>query len=386
MRILFVDQFGQLGGAQIGLCDIMREAQTRGWDSWFAAPGDGDLFAWCHSAGIATVSLPGGSYRNGSKTLADMGRYALDISGSARLINEIVLRNRIDLLYVNGPRILPAAIATGRPLIFHLHSALNKGYSRIIARWCLRRGQAAIISASRFVAEPLRDLPVRIVYNGVRDCGFVARPFTTRRIRVGIVGRISPEKGHLDFVQAAGMLSARGHNVEFVVVGAALFSDPAYEIKIRKAAAVAAVQFPGWTDDVASALHDIDILAAPCLGDECSPRILMEAFSAGTPVVAYPSGGIPEIVRHSRTGILTAQAKPKALADAIEKLIANRAQMAALSMNGRCEWDARFRVERFRNDIAESIERACHIESGEPQTSAAIAGEHYLPRAGAPGR
>jgi glycosyltransferase involved in cell wall biosynthesis len=383
MRILFVDQFSDLGGAQLCVRDVMAECQERGWDAWFAAPGNGEMFAHCRAAGIPTQSLVVGTYESGRKSLRNIARYAFDMSRAARLISETVRRNRIDAVYVNGPRILPAASGTGRPLIFHLHSVLDKGYSRTIARWALRRGHGSAIMASQFVAKTL-GAPSQVIYNGVRDFGFVVRPRTARRLKVGIVGRIAPEKGHLDFLRAARLLADRGNDTHFMVVGAPLFSDPSYEIAVRAAAADMDVEFRGWAGDVAALLHEIDILVAPCSAGECTPRILPEAFSAGTPVVAYPSGGIPELIRHGDTGILTAQAGPEALAAGIEGLLTNPDLMARLSVNGRREWETRFRLDRFRNDVAGVIERACDVQSGQAEAATAVAREDYLPRAGTP--
>jgi len=390
MRILFADQFSDFGGAQLALRDVMDEGAERGWESWFAAPGSGGLFEYCRKSGIATHTLPVGAYRNGSKSLGDMARYAFDMARSAKSVGEIVRQNRIELAYFNGPRVLAAAAGIRCPLIFHLHSALDKTYSRAIARLLLSRRGATVIVASHFVARPLEIAPggekLRLIYNGVRDCGFVPRPRAGRTATVGMIGRIAPEKGHLDFVQAAGMLAAKGRDVRFIVVGAALFSDPAYEARVRAAAAGGTVEFRGWTDDVASVLHEIDVLAVPSSGAECSPRILIEAFSAGTPIVAYRSGGIPELVRSGETGLLTAQNTPEALAASIDQLLTGRGYMARLSANGRREWDSRFRIERFRNEVAEVVERRGYVETRQPDAPAAVAGEEYLSPAGAPHR
>jgi glycosyltransferase involved in cell wall biosynthesis len=389
MRVLFVDQFSEFGGAQLGLRDIMAEGVERGWQCWFAAPGSGGLFDYCQTSGITSRPLQLGAYRNSSKSLRDMARYLFDMSRSARSVNDIVRQNRIDLVYVNGPRILAAAAGVRCPLVFHLHSVLDKVYSRNIARWLLKRSRATVIAASHFVAEPLRATlrqeAVRVIYNGVRDFGFVPRPRQRRAQRVGIIGRIAPEKGHLDLVRAVGLLSDKGYDVQLLIVGATLFSDPAYATRVREAATGASVEFRGWTDDIASALSEIDILAAPCHGAECSPRIMMEAFSAGTPVVAYPSGGIPELVTDDYSGLLT-QAGPHHLSAAIERLLVNPDLMAKLSTNGRREWESRFRIERFRSDVASFVEGSGGIQSRQSEAAATIAGEDYPAYTGVPRR
>jgi glycosyltransferase involved in cell wall biosynthesis len=388
VRILFADQYSDFGGAQLGLRDIMVEAKSHGWKSWFVAPGNGAMFDFCADNGFAAQPLPFGSYTNGSKTPGNFARYGFDILRSARLIAQCVRRNRIDLVYVNGPRVLPAAFRVPCPLVFHLQSVLDKKYSRMIAHRTLTRTRGTVIAASEFVGRtlPATGQPTRVIYNGVADVGYFSRPRRAGPVKVAIAGRIAPEKGHLDFLRAAQVLSGRGLDIQFMVVGAALFSDPSYERMVRKAAAGTNVEFRGWTADISAVLHEIDVLAVPSSGVECTPRILLEAYAAGTPIVAYPSGGIPEIVRHGDTGILTAHAGHAALASSIEELIADRDLMARLSANGRYEWETRFRIERFREDIAGEIERRGHEERRQAQAPVAVAGEDYLSRSGAPHR
>ena len=63
----------------------------------------------------------------------------------------------IDLIYVNGPRLLPAAAmaARGRPVIFHAHSVVTQESAARLTRWALRRSDATVIAACRFVLQPL---------------------------------------------------------------------------------------------------------------------------------------------------------------------------------------------------------------------------------------
>jgi glycosyltransferase involved in cell wall biosynthesis len=135
-----------------------------------------------------------------------------------------------------------------------------------------------------------------------------------------------------------------------------MFSKPGYEQLVRAEAAGLPVRFPGWTLDIASALHDIDILAVPSSEVEAAGRVVMEALSAGTPVVAYPSGGIPELVCEGRTGLLTERSTPQSLARCIETLLDDPTRAWRIAQDGRKEWDARFRVERFQREICDFLE------------------------------
>jgi len=116
------------------------------------------------------------------------------------------------------------------------------------------------------------------------------------------------------------------------------------------------VNLCGWTDDVSRALHNLEILAVPSGPGEAATRVIMEAFSAGTPVVAYRAGGIPELIENGRTGILTETHDSESLARSIRTLMGDRASMERLSAAGRGEWQRRFTVERFRTNVCDLLE------------------------------
>jgi glycosyltransferase involved in cell wall biosynthesis len=300
------------------------------------------------------------------------------MSRAALAIRDIARRHRPDLVYCNGPRVLPAAAAAGLPLVFHAHSFLDKSYSRRIAQTCLRRSDATVIACSRFVGASTGASGFATIYNGVAEQGYVARPRRRPAVRIGIIGRIAPEKGHLDFVRAAKACPSCApfpESVGFSIFGAGLFSDPTYEAAVRSEAAGASVEFRGWTDNVPEALHEIDILAVPSAAIDATPRVVLEAFSAGTPVVAYPSGGIPELIRDGDTGLLTARPDHRSLIESIDRLLTNPELAAKLSANARREWEMRFRVERLRRDICDLLERHYAKPRGNSPTAAAIARE-----------
>ena len=361
MRVVFLDQFSDFGGAQLCLRDVLEEVSGRGWQAEVVAPGTGPLLDFARERGFATQSLPITRYSNGSKTASDILRFGVDMARSASMLRCVLRKRPADLIYVNGPRILPVVSGLAIPVLFHSHSLLDKQYARTIAGWVLRGANARVLTCSEFTAQPLRNLvggaSVRVIYNGVSDHGFRPRKAGPGPVRVGILGRIAPEKGQLDFVRAAAAMPDR-EKVQFSITGAALFSEATYEQSVRIAGAAVGVEFRGWTDNVSQVLHDLDILAVPSAGHEASPRVILEALSAGTCVVAYPSGGIPELIRDGYNGLLTTSPSAAGLADLIGTLAANPELRKRLVSNGRREWETRFRVERFRSEVCAEISQA----------------------------
>jgi glycosyltransferase involved in cell wall biosynthesis len=360
MKILILDQFSEPGGAQLCLRDLAPEFARRQWHATFMAPGDGAVRGSLAELGIKNERLPDLAYNNGRKSFRDVARYGLDIAHVLASIARLAGKNRPDLIYINGPRVLPAGMAFGCPIVFHAHTYLVKTYARMIAVMCLRMKRVEVIASSRFAGRALDGLiaadRMRILYSGVPDMGFVAERREAEILRIGIIGRIAPEKGQLDAIRAAKFLLASGHRVELAIYGASMFSTTDYEARVRYEAAGIPVRFAGWTEDVAKALHEIDVLAVPSGSIEAAGRVIMEALSAGTTVVAYPSGGIPELIRDRHTGLLTEQPTPASLARSIETLLADPALRLRIANEGRREWESRFQMGRFQREVCDLFE------------------------------
>lgn len=364
MKLLILDQFSDPGGAQLCLRDLLPEMLRRGWKPQLMAPGNGLLVEWCRRRGVPAHELPGQRYSNGRKTLTDFLRFAVDAPRAALAVRAIVQRERIDAVYVNGPRMLPAAVGLTCPIVFHAHHQVKGWASRKMTQTVLAGVNASVIAVSSHVAAAYPR--ARVVYNGVPDLRIGVRNFRRRIPRVGMLGRIAPEKGQLDFVRAAKRLANSGVAAEFFIYGSKLFSEAAYEERVRSTAE-GAVVICGWADDIAAVLHNVEILVVPSGPGEGATRVIPEAFSAGTPVVAYRSGGIPEIVDHGRTGLLTERADAESLAAAIRRLVGDRELMESLSAGGRKEWEQRFKVEQFRSSVCDLLERRRQSTTEEPR-------------------
>jgi glycosyltransferase involved in cell wall biosynthesis len=83
------------------------------------------------------------------------------------------------------------------------------------------------------------------------------------------------------------------------------------------------------------------------------PNILVESLALEVPVISTPISGIPELVVHGETGLLTPPRDPAALADAIESLLRDPARGRALGRNGRARVAAMFDLERNARELAE---------------------------------
>lgn len=356
MRILFLDQYSELGGAQRVLLDTVDAACGRGWPVQVALPGNGPLVDRLRSGGVATASIPCGPYRSGSKSPMDLLRFTSDLRQQRRIIGE--LARETDLIYVNGPRLLPAAalVSRGRiPMLFHAHSHIEQGLARRLAFGSIQRSQAIVIACSQSVLDTFQgsSRAATVIPNGVAEIPF-RQPKAI--VQIGMIGRIAPEKGQADFVRAAAILHSEFPDARFVICGAPLFADSDYSRSVTQLARGLPVEFLGWREDIGAVLSELDLLVVPSK-QEGMGRVIVEAFSAGVPVVARAVGGIPEIVRDGENGFLVQEATPDSLArriaDAIRSDVASLWKIAA---NARRAWETEFNLAIYQHRITQVLE------------------------------
>ena len=358
MRLLALDQFSQRGGAQQVLIEAAAAFRAQAWTVEAGLPGDGPVVRSLRDLGCGTFDLPCGPYRSGAKGAAGYARFALDTARMAVRIRRAAAAFSADAIYVNGPRILPA-IALARPaapVIFHSHSLVPAGAMRRAAAWALRATSAAVIANCEFVARQWTGSRSEVIYNGVAGPR-AARPQRRGAPVVGCVGRIAPEKGQLAFLEAARRIHAAIPECRFAIWGAAIIAGPAYEARVRRAAESLPVEFAGWIDDPHAALARIDLLLVPSAPWEATTRVIPEAWSAGVPVIAFPAGGIAEIVRHGENGFLASSAAE--MADlAVRLLTTDRPALRAAAERGRTHWQAHFTPQQFAARLVDAVSRA----------------------------
>ncbi|MGH9559449.1 MAG: glycosyltransferase family 4 protein [Bryobacteraceae bacterium] len=360
MKILFLEQFSEMGGGQRNLADLLPAYVERGWKAVVAAPGDGPLFDVARAMGAETRKIEVGRYSNGQKTMADRARFLFD---TARLRSWIV-RQDCDAINVGGARLLPAAAlaAGGRPVIFQALHYFKEPRAVRVSAWALRRAKATVMANSRHVARQFANhRDVHVIYQGVQEIPFKPRDF--RGVwRIGLIGRIAPMKGQTDFLRAAASID----NAKFVVCGAPMFCPRSYANEVHRLAEGLPVEFLGWREDVAAVLGELDLLVVPSTAAEATTRVILEAFSAGVPVVAYSAGGIPEIVRDGENGFLVSECNPAALARKISALM--RLDPRPIAEQARRDWEQYYTVARYRREMADAIGAIARSSGSPPKT------------------
>ncbi len=170
-------------------------------------------------------------------------------------------------------------------------------------------------------------------------------PFT-----VGYVGRMSPEKNPISFVEIAERLHAEIPTLRFSIFGEGGMQK---EVQARAGAspAAAAITFEGYATHARDGLRAVDVLVVPSKLDG-RPNVVMEANACGVPVIAAPVGGIPELVEDGVNGYLVTPHDHARIAELVRGWVENPATFAKIRRLSRAKAERDFDRRRMLDDYA----------------------------------
>jgi phosphatidyl-myo-inositol alpha-mannosyltransferase len=264
------------------------------------------------------------------------------------LISRMLERERFDVIHHHEPfvpflsfQILDSArcpnVAT-----FHAFGGFSFSYwaGRIVLDRYMGKidERIAVSSAARHFVSRYFPGEYRIIPNGV-DVDFYAsaKPFPEFRdgkVNILFVGRVEPRKGAMYLLRAYARLKPIHPETRLIVVGRGpeLGELRRYVHKHQ----LEDVFFAGRVDDIDKArfYKTADIYVAPSTGQESFGIVLLEAMAAGCAVVASDIHGYKRVVQRNVSGLLVEPRDSDALADALERLIADPALRRGLGDAG----------------------------------------------------
>ena len=247
---------------------------------------------------------------------------------------------------------------TGLPLVSSCHTWYDNDLSlRIygaVDRWVLRRF-AGVVAVSEEVRLRLLQSGVspdraRLIYNGVDPSPFAAIQPSERQgtLRVGLVGRLAPEKGVNLFLAAAARVLRVLPETEFVVAGEG--PDRAMlEAMVQNLGVASKVKLVGRVDGMPAFYKALDVLVSSSR-QEGLPVALLEAMASGLPIVATAVGEVPRLLRHRVSGILIPTEDVQVMAESIEALLRDGEARAQYGLAARQQILKNFSAERMSND------------------------------------
>lgn len=295
------------------------------------------VHAACHSEGVAVVQHLR-NYRLGclNGLLLHRGRVCMDCLGRRpwrgllrRCYHDSLVRSWIiyHMLMVNRRR-----------------STWQKDVDRFI---CLTRQ-----SRDLFVRLGVARNRLTIRPNFVTDPGWLpSRPPGGSAVYVGRLGR---EKGFEVLVSGWKQLCQRPTTLK-------VFGGQGDVVaRLRSRMASYGIEMGGHVseEEVLRQMKLAVFLVMPTLCNENMPRVIVEAFACGTPVIGSNHGAVAEMIEHGRTGLLFAPGNPLDLAEQMRCAFSNPEKLVEMGRQARREYEAKYGCTRAYTVLRDIYEQA----------------------------
>lgn len=255
--------------------------------------------------------------------------------------------------------------ATGARYVTTWHGYFKKRLGRVLFPLWAKH----VVAISDAVASDLDETfhcpaaRVRVIYNGIdaeaievkqasldRDAEKKRLGIGDAKPVVGVVARLTEDKGISCLINAAAMLVAQYPALQVVIVGSG-DHEAALRALVADKGLTAHVIFAGTQEDIAPFLKVMDVFALPVLQREGFGLAVVEAMAAGVPVVVSNVGGLPNVVTDGRTGRVIPAGDCRRLADAIIDLVEQKDTTRGLCANAVAEVNERFTVQKMTEQM-----------------------------------
>jgi len=177
-----------------------------------------------------------------------------------------------------------------------------------------------------------------------------------RGIPLLFIGQIARHKGVALLVDTVREMIAAGNDITLWIAGESTWGDPLGE-KLREETKSDGLQerivFLGTRRDIPELLGRAEIHVCPSLVDDPSPNVILEAKREGVPSVAFPVGGIPELIEHKVDGFLCRDPSREALIEGLAYFVQNAEARRAAGLSARQNYEMHFGFARFQREWAE---------------------------------
>ncbi|PKP20323.1 MAG: hypothetical protein CVU06_10660 [Bacteroidetes bacterium HGW-Bacteroidetes-22] len=202
-----------------------------------------------------------------------------------------------------------------------------------------------------------------VIYDGIDTCRFenVASGFFTRQYMlpedtpvVGNVAAIAPHKDYYTFVDTAGIIHRQNPAVRFFIIGNGPLEQQIIEY-IESKSLSSVITLCGFLDPVEPALKSLQVLLYTSKTEGLGSTII-DAYSAGVPVVCTTAGGIAEIAHHGENALTAPPGDAKQLATHVMTLLESRELRGGLIQR------ARKYAQGFSKEIMAQQTLSCYTE------------------------
>lgn len=374
MNVLHVISSGGMYGAEAVILSIMEELN--------AAPGHRCALAVFHNPDhpkptVYEVAQERGFAGELVHLISCRGQFDHKVGSQLRAL---AAKTAAEVVHAHGYKAdIYAAFAWGRDrpgLVSTCHTWYDNDIPvRVygaIDRWVLRRFDGVVAVSeevrARLLGSGVEDSRIRLIRNGVRMGPFregrrerACRATANAKVRLGLVGRLAPEKGIDVFLRAAAIVKQQRPQTEFDVAGDGPDREEMLQL-IRELGLESCVRLLGRCGDMPEFYASLDLLVSSSR-QEGLPIALLEGMASGLPVVATQVGAVPEIIVNEENGLLVAPDQPESLAAAMLRAIDDPLLRERLGEAGQQRVQRDFSAARMASDYLRFYEQALYSKS-----------------------
>lgn len=369
--VLLAHPSPDLYGSDLQMLETVTGFADGGWHVVVVLPKEGPLVTLLTDRGAEVLIQP---FPVLSKALLKPQRLLGFVTETARALvsaHREIRRLRPATVWVNTltcPVWLSAAATARTKAVVHVHEAEEDGHRVVrtgltspllLSRAIIVNSQAAARALTGVL--PVLKSRISLVYNGVQGPDHAPEPPTPHEgpTRIALVGRLSPRKGTDVALEATAALRADGHDVHLDLYGAVFPGYEWFEDELRERASrpdlQGAVTFHGYVRPVWDSLRAADIVIVPSRVEPFG-NVAVEAQLAYRPVVVSAVQGLTEIVTDGIDGLHAEAESPADLQRALATLLHSPELAHQLARSGRENALARFTVERYRAEVARTLD------------------------------
>ncbi len=359
MRILQIVPQMKMGGVETGTLDLACELVRLGHSAFVVSAG-GPLVQSLEKVGVRHIELP-------------VHRKSLwSIWSSSRALKRIIQNEKIEIVHARSRA--PAWVAwlavrgTSARFVTTAHGYYRPHWGSRVMGWGER-----VIAVSEAIREHLlhnfgvSNERIRLIPRGVdlKKFPFYSKSINFKTPHIGILGRITPLKGHEFFLMAMKEVIKTFPDAKGFVIGDAPASKQNYYqglLKLRENLGLSSyVDFLPGTQNVYEAMKDLDLLVLATTTPEAFGRVLVEAQAVGVPVIATRVGGVVDIIEHRKNGWLVPPQDAQTLAEQMIQVLKNPESLSSVIQEARHSVEEKFNLNLMVKRTLEVYEELLKI-------------------------
>lgn len=378
-NILYLHAGAEMYGADKILLETIEGINKKKYRPIVVLPTEGILVEKLKSLGVETFVIDYPILRRKFFNVRGILEYLVKYRKKCREIVALLDSENIDIIHVNTTAVLEGILLRRKlkaKLLWHVHEIILR--PRVVHfTICFLMGffSDRIVAVSEAVqrhildTRVINDSKVDVVYNAVEDNNvseseydYLYKEFHLSKEAhcVGMIGRINAWKGQKDFVDALVPI-LENHKDTFAFIIGGVFDGEEWRVNdlkeyINKTSVANRFILSDFRNDTEYLFKFFDIFVMPSIRPDPFPTVVLEAMSAGKPIVGYNHGGVTEMVRQSVNGFLSKPKCPQGITESIEKLLDDKSILEDFGQQSQRMQRELFSIKKFNERFDELYE------------------------------